>query len=102
MVNSLYLLTIFTKNTLYMFGRILNTSLPIVMITSDIKRFYASSSQHTLVGLNLILGTILIFRSIHFILIQVNLPQEEIPKILFPHFPNRRIAQNITGGNESC
>ena len=94
MVNSLYLLTIFAKNTLYMFGRILNTS--------DIKRFYASSSQHTLVGLNLILGTILIFRSIHFILIQVNLPQEEIPKILFPHFPNRRIAQNITGGNESC
>ena len=69
MINSLYLLIFFAKNTLYMFGRILNTPLPIVMIKSDIKRFYTTSSQHALVGINLILGTILIFRSVHFILI---------------------------------
>ena len=57
-----------------MFGRILNTPHPIVMITFDVKIFYTISSQHTLVGLNLVFGTILIFFSVHFILIQVNLP----------------------------
>ena len=42
-----------------MFVRILNTPLPIVMIISDIKEFYTTSSKHTLVGLNLVFGTIL-------------------------------------------
>ena len=72
------------------------------MIISDIKSFYTTSSQHTLVGLNLIFGTILIFCSFHFIPIQGNLPQEEIPKILITQLPNRRITQNIKDGNESC
>ena len=94
------MLTIFsqTKNTLYMFGRILNTPLPAGMITSDIK----TSSQHTLVGLNLVTGTILIFCSVHFTLIQVNLTQEEVPKSLITQLPNRRITQNIKDGNETC
>ena len=90
------------KNTFYIFDRILNTPLLIVMIISDIKGFYTTSSQHTLVGLNLIFGTILIFCSFHFIPIQGNLPQEEIPKILINQLPNRRITQNIKDGNESC
>ena len=57
-----------------MFGRILNTLIPIVMITFDNKCFYTTSSQHAPVGLNLVFGTILIFLSLHFILIEVNLP----------------------------
>ena len=65
-----------------MFSSILNTPLPIVMITFHIKRFYTTSPQHTLVELNLAFGTILISFSVHFILIQVNLPLEEIIKIL--------------------
>ena len=72
------------------------------MIKSDIKSFYTTSSQHSLVGLNLIFGTISIFCSFHFILIQANLPQEEISKILITYLSNRRIAQNIKGENESC
>ena len=75
------------KNTFYIFDRILNTPLLIVMIISDIKGFYTTSSQHTLVGLNLIVGTILIFCSFHFIPIQGNLPQEEIPKYWLPNYP---------------
>lgn len=85
-----------------MFGRIVNTPLPIAMMTSDIKSFHSTFLQHTRVGLNLIFGTILIFCLVHSILIQVNLPQQEIPKIIITHLPNRRIAQNIKGGNESC
>ena len=64
MVNSFYLLTILAKkNTLYTFGRILKTLLPIGMIISNIK----TSSQHTLVGLNLVFGIILIFCLVHFL-----------------------------------
>ena len=85
-----------------MFGRILNTPFPMVMITSDIKSFYATSLQHTLEGVNLFFGTALIFYSVHFILIQVNLPKEEIPKILITQLPNRRITENIKDRNESC
>ena len=55
-----------------MFGSIL--PLPLVIITFDIKDFYTTTFQHTLVGLNLVFGIILIFFSVHFILIQVNLP----------------------------
>ena len=45
------------KNTFYMFGRILNTPILIVRITYNIK----TSSQYTLVRLNLVFGIILIF-----------------------------------------
>ena len=48
------------KNSLYMIARILRRPLPIVMITSDIK----TSSQNTLMGLNLVFGIILIIWSI--------------------------------------
>ena len=85
-----------------MFGRILNTPLPIIMITSDIKDFYKTSSQHTQLGLYLVLETILIFFSVHFILIQVNLPQEKIQKMLITQLPNKKIMQKIKGVNESC
>ena len=81
-----------------MFGRILNTPLPIVMITSDIK----TSSQHTLVGLHLIFGIILFFCFNHFTLIQIDLPQVEVAEILIIQLPNGRITQNIIDGNESC
>ena len=74
-----------------MFGRILNTPLPTIMITSDIKNFYKTSSQQTLLGLYLVLETILIFFSVHFILIQVNLPQEKIQKMLITQLPNKKI-----------
>ena len=57
-----------------MFGRILNTPLPIVMITSDIK----TSSQHTLVRLHLIFGIILFFWFNHFTLIQIDLCKNQI------------------------
>ena len=63
-----------------MFGRILNTSLPIVIITFDIRTFYTTSLQNTLVGVHLVFGTISIFFSIHFMLIQVNLPKKKYPK----------------------
>ena len=81
-----------------MFGSILRTPLPIVMISSDIK----TSSQHTLVGLNLVFGIILIFCLVHFALIQIDLPQEEVPEILNIQLPNGRITQNIIDGNKSC
>ena len=55
MIKAFYLLTILAKKT--HFGRIQNTPLLIVMITSDIK----TSSQYTLVRLNLVFGIILIF-----------------------------------------
>lgn len=76
-----------------MFGRIGNTPLPIVMITSDFKRF------------NLVFRTTLITCSVHLVLIQINLPQEEIPKILITQLeelPNREITQNINDRNKSC
>ena len=85
-------------NTLYMFGSTLRTPLPIVMISSDIK----TSSQHTPIGLNLVFGIILIFCLVHFILIQIHLPQEEVPEILIIQLPNGRITQNIIDGNKSC
>ena len=69
MVITFYLLTILPKNTFYMFGRILNTLLHIVMIASVVKGFYTTSSQHTLEGLNLVFGIILIFFLVHFTLI---------------------------------
>ena len=72
------------------------------MISFDIKIFYTTSSQHSLVGLNLVFGTILIFFSVRLILIQVNVPKEKIPRILITKFTNRRITQNIKDGNESC
>ena len=68
------------------------------MITSDVK----SSSQHTLVGLNLVFGIILIICLVHLTLIQIDLPQEEVPKILIIQLLNGRITQNIIDGNESC
>ena len=81
-----------------MFGSILRTPLPIVMVSSDIK----TSSQHTLVGLNLVFGIILIFCLVHLTLIQIDLPQEEVPEILIIQLPNGRITQNIIDGNKSC
>ena len=57
MIISFYLLAILAKDTLYMFGRIMRAPLPIVMITSDIK----TSSQHALVGLNLVFGINIMF-----------------------------------------
>ena len=72
------------------------------MISFGIKGFHTTSSQHALLGLNLVFRTILIFYSVRFILIQVNLPREEIPTILTAKFPNRRITQKIKEGNESC
>ena len=68
------------------------------MITSDIK----TSSQHTLVGLNLAFGINIFFCLVHFTLIQIDLPQEEVPKILIIQLLNGRITQNIIDGNESC
>ena len=81
-----------------MFGSTLRTPLPIVMISSDIK----TSSQHTPIGLNLVFGIVLIFCLVHFILIQIHLPQEEVPEILIIQLPNGRITQNIIDGNKSC
>ena len=59
------------------------------MITSLTKGFYTTSLQQNLVGLNLVFETILIFYSVDSILIQVNLSQEQIPKILITQLPNR-------------
>ena len=100
MINSFYLLTILAKKTPFtcLVGRILNTPLPIVVITSDVK----TSSQHILVGLNLVFGIILILCLVHFTLIQIGLPQEEVPKILIIQLHNGRITQNIIDENESC
>ena len=81
-----------------MFGTILRTPLPIPMITSDIK----TSSQHILVVLNLVFGIIIVFCLVHFTLIQIDLPQEEVPEKLIIQLPNGRITQNIIDGNESC
>ena len=81
-----------------MFGTILTTPLPIVMITSDIK----ISSQHILVRLNLVFGIILIISLVHSTLIQIDLPQVEVPEILIIQLPNGRITQNIIDRNESC
>ena len=81
-----------------MFGTVLRTPLPIIMITSDIKTF----SQHTLVVLNLVFGNIIVFCLVHFTLIQIDLPQEEVPERLNIQLPNRRITQTIIDGNESC
>ena len=64
------------------------------MITSLTKGFYTTSLQQNLVGLNLVFETILIFYSVDSILIQVNLSQEQIPKILITRLPNRRVTQN--------
>ena len=64
------------------------------MITSLTKGFYTTSLQQNLVGLNLVFETILIFYSVDSILIQVNLSQEQIPKILITQLPNRRVTQN--------
>ena len=86
MINSFYLFAVLAKNNFYMFGRILRTPLPIETITSDNK----TSSQHTLVGLNLVFGIILIFCLVRFTLIQIDLPQEEVPEILIIQSPNAR------------
>ena len=67
------------------------TSHPIVMITSDSK----ISLLHTLVVLNLVFGIILILCLAHFTLIQIDLPQEEVPEILIIQLINGRIIQNI-------
>ena len=64
------------------------------MITSLTKGFYTTSLQQNLVGLNLVFETILIFYSVDSTLIQVNLSQEQIPKILITQLPNRRVTQN--------
>ena len=68
------------------------------MITSDVK----TSSQHTLVGLNLVLGIVLIFCLVRFTLIQIDLLQEEKLGILIIQLPNGRITQYIIDGYESC
>ena len=94
-IESTLLLFLLIENLL---GRILNTPLLIVMITSDVK----TSLQHTLVGLNLVFGVILIICLVHFTLIQIDLPQKEVPKILIIQLLNGRIPQNIIDGNESC
>ena len=80
-----------------MFGRILRTPLPIVIILCDIK----TSSQHTLVGLNLVFKINIIFCLVHFTLIQIDLPQEKVPEILIIQLRNERITQNIMDGNKS-
>ena len=98
MIDSFYLLGILAKNTKYMFGRILRTPLPIVMITSDIK----TSSQQTLVALNLVFGIILIFYLVHFTASEIDLAQEEAPEILIISLTNGRITQNIIDENECC
>ena len=67
------------------------------MITSDIK----TCSQDTLVGLNSAFGINIFFCLVHFTLIQIDLPQEEVPKILIIQLPNGRITQNVIDGNES-
>ena len=85
------------KMPFYMFGKILRTSLPTVMITSNSK----TSSQHTLVGLNLVFKINLIFCLVHFTLIQIDLPQEKVPEILIIQLRNERISQNIMDGNKS-
>ena len=72
-----------------MFGRILRTLFPIVMIASDIKT-------------SLVFGIILIICFAHFTLIQIDLPQKEVPKILIIHLPNGRITRNIIDEDESC
>ena len=68
------------------------------MIASDVK----TSSQRTLVRLNFVFGIILTFCLVHFTLIQIDLPQEEVLEILIIQLPNGRITQNIVDGNESC
>ena len=98
MIDSFYLLGILAKNTKYMLGRILRTPLPIVMITSDIK----TSSQQTLVALNLVFGIILIFYLVHFTASEIDLAQEEVPEILIISLTNGRITQNIIDENECC
>ena len=98
MIDSFYLLGILAKNTIHMFGRILRTPLPIVMITSDIK----TSSQQTLVALNLVFGIILIFYLVHFTASEIDLAQEEVPEILIISLTNGRITQNIIDENECC
>ena len=85
------------KIPFYMFGKILRTPLPTVMITSNSK----TSSQHTLVGLNLVFKINIIFCLVHFTLIQIDLPQEKVPEILIIQLHNERITQNIMDGNKS-
>ena len=85
-IESTLLLFLLIENLL---GRILNTPLLIVMITSDVK----TSSQHTLVGLNLVFGIILIFCLVHFTLIQIDLPQEEVPEILIIQLPKEEFLK---------
>ena len=68
------------------------------MITSDVK----TSSQRTLVGLNLVFRIILTFCLVHLTLTPIDLPQEEVLEILIIQLPNGRITQNIVDGNESC
>ena len=78
MIDSFYLLGILAKNTLEMFGRILRTPLPIVMNTSDIK----TSSQQTLVALNLVFGIILIFTWSISLQVRLTSPKKNYPKYL--------------------
>ena len=76
MINSFYLLAILAKkHPLHVWYDPKNTP-SIIMITSDIK----TSSQHTLVVLNLFFGIIIVFSLVHFTLIQIDLPQEEVPE----------------------
>ena len=93
MVNSLYLLTILAqKHALYLW----QDSKYASYYNSDYiwyQSFYITSLNNTLKRLNLVTGTILIIYSVHFILIQVNLPQVELPKMLITQVPKRRVTQ---------
>ena len=60
------------------------------MTTLDIKSFYTTSLQLILVGLNLVFKTILIICLVYFILIKVELPQEELPKILITQLLSKK------------
>ena len=69
------------KNTLYMFGRILRTLLPIWIIRSDMKTF----SQYIVVGFNLAFRINLIFCLVHFTLIQIDfLPRKSTWNTNYP------------------
>ena len=85
-IESTLLLFLLMENLL---GRILNTPLLIVMITSDVK----TSLQYTLVGLNLVFGVILIICLVHFTLIQIDLPREEVPEILIIQLPKEELLK---------
>ena len=83
-----------------MFGRTLNTPIPIGMINIWYQNFFVTYSS--IAGLNLVVATTLIFCSVHFTLIQVNLSQEQVPKILITQLPNWGITKNIKDGNKTC